>query len=89
MLKITIISAISALLGASLLSNVAVASEYLWPDGSGDIYDSQGNYYFSEGDHEYTGPDGTYYWSDDNGETLYGPDGAMFWSDGDGGYIQY
>lgn len=51
--------------------------------------DSQGNYYFSNGDNDYIGPDGTYYWSDDNGETLYGPDGAMFWSDGDGGYIQY
>ena len=42
-----------------------------------------------DGDNDYIGPDGTYYWSDDDGETLYGPDGAMFWSDGDGGYIQY
>lgn len=89
MLKITIISAISALLGASLLSNVAVASEYLWPDGDGDLYDSQGNYYFSNGDNDYIGTDGSYYWSDDNGETLYGPNGELYWSDGDGGYIQY
>ena len=89
MIKILLFSSISALLGATLFSCVAAASEYLWPDGSGDLFDSQGNYYFSNGDDDYIGPDGTYYWSDDNGETLYGPDGAMFWSDGDGGYIQY
>lgn len=71
------------------LAALQAASEYLWPDGSGDLYDSQGNYYFSNGDNDYIGPDGTYYWSDDDGETLYGPDGAMFWSDGDGGFIQY